>query len=71
MFPLVMNYKHNVPERKQQCQHTSRNKTGGVFKKTQTFQPNATCESKSSKKQTIKTFMRQLGKGEHKLSTSY
>lgn len=26
---LVMNYKHNVPERKQQCQHNSRNKTTG------------------------------------------
>lgn len=30
MFSLVMNYKYNVPERKQQCQHTSRNKQQAV-----------------------------------------
>lgn len=29
MSSIVMNYKHNVPERKQQCQHDSRNKTTG------------------------------------------
>lgn len=29
MSSLVMNYKHNVPERKQPCQHNSRDKTTG------------------------------------------
>lgn len=29
MSSLVMNYKHIVPERKQPCQHNSRNKTTG------------------------------------------